>query len=169
MVKKMVAANSSSSSRRRISLSMFRTARRNDGGQALVELALTVSFFSVLLLGAAEFAQLAYAAIEVSNAARAGVAYGSQSSATASNLAAMQTAATNDGANVSGLHATASEFWSCSNAPSTQSSTPPTCTAGNHLLNYVKVTTTATVTPLIHVPGLPATYTLNGLAIMRVL
>src|SRR5271168_859868 len=122
--------------KRWISLSKRRTAIRDAGGQALVEFALTASVFTTLLLGAAEFAWLAYAAIEVSNAARAGVAYGSQSSATASNLAAMQTAATNDGANVSGLTATASEFWSCSNAPSTQSSTPPTCTAGNHLLNY---------------------------------
>ena len=120
---------------------MFRTAIRDDGGQALVELAVHCIDFHRVASGAAEFANLAYAAIEVSNAARAGVAWmARQSSSTASNLAAMQTAATatNDGANVSGLHATASEFWSCSNAPSTQSSTPPTCTAGNHLLNYVQ-------------------------------
>jgi Flp pilus assembly protein TadG len=169
MVGKMVAANSSKCSKRRIGLFTLRTAMRHTTGGALVELALIVPIFTVLLVGAAEFARLAYAAIEVSNAARAGVAYGSQSSSTASNLTGMQTAATNDSPNVSGLTATATEFWSCSNAPSTQSSTPPTCTTGNHLLNYVQVRTTATVDPLIHVPGLPTTYTLRGLAIMRVL
>ena len=149
---------------------MRRAAIRGAGGGALVELALVVPVFTVLLVGAAEFARLAYAGIEVSNAARAGVAYGSQSSTTASDITGMQTAATNDSPNVSGLSATATEFWSCSNAPCTQSSTPPTCTGtGNHLLNYVQVRTTATVDPLIHVPGLPTTYTLRGLAIMRVL
>jgi Flp pilus assembly protein TadG len=169
MMRKMVEENSSDFNPRRIGLRIFRAKMRHTAGGALVELALIVPIFTILLLGAAEFGRLAYAAIEVSNAARAGVAYGSQSSSTASNLTGMQTAATNDGPNVAGLTATASQFWSCSNAPSTQSSTPPTCTAGNHLLNYVQVKTTATVDPLIHVPGLPTTYTLRGLAIMRVL
>ena len=51
-----------------------------------MELALVVPVFIALLLGAAEFARLAYAGIEVSNAARAGVAYGSQSSTTAADI-----------------------------------------------------------------------------------
>jgi len=125
--------------------------------------------FTALLLGAAEFARLAYAGIEVSNAARAGVAYGSQSSTTAADIAGMQSAATTDGTDVAGLNATAIEFFSCSNTPSIQNSSPPTCTTGNHVLSYVQVRTTATVNPLIHVPGLPTTFTLYGLAIMRVL
>jgi Flp pilus assembly protein TadG len=161
-----------SSEKRQVGLFMRCTALRNTVGGALVELALVVPIFSTLLLGAAEFARLAYAGIEVSNAARAGVAYGSQSSTTASDIAGMQSAATSDGTNVSGLSATAKEFWACSNStvPYTQLSSPPTCTGtGNHVLNYVQVTTTATVNLLIHVPGLPATFTLHGLAIMRVL
>ncbi len=150
---------------------MRRMALRNTAGGAIVELALLVPAFSTMLLGAAEFARLAYASIEVTNAARAGVAYGSQSSATASDLTGMQTAATNDGADVTGLSAVATEFWSCSNAPATHYSTPPACAGGAeaHLLNYVQVRTTATVNPIIHVPGLPTTFNLNGLAIMRVL
>ena len=163
MTRKMTTTISSDSRRQRI------PAICGTAGQALVELALVLPIFTSLILGAAEFARLAYAGIEVSNAARAGVAYGSQSSATASDFTGMQTAATNDSPNVSGLTATATEFWSCSNAPSTQSSSPPTCTTGNHLLNYVQVKTTATVNPLIHIPGLPNTFTMRGLAIMRVL
>jgi Flp pilus assembly protein TadG len=154
---------------RRINLFMRCAAWRATAGGAIVELALVMPIFSALMLGSAEFARLEYASIAVANAARAGVAYGSQSSATASDFTGMQTAATNDGPNITGLSATATEFWSCSNAPSTQSTSPPTCSAGNHLLNYVQVTTTATVTPVIRVPGLPTSFTLHGLAIMRVL
>jgi Flp pilus assembly protein TadG len=171
MTRKMTT-ESSISAKGRVSLLMRYAPLRDTSGGALVELALVIPVFVALLLGAAEFARLAYASIEVSNAARAGVAYGSQSTTTASDITGMQTAATNDGANVTGLSATATEFWACSGSsvPYAQLSTPPTCTGtGNHLLNYVQVTTTATVNPLIHVPGLPTTFTLHGLAIMRVL
>jgi Flp pilus assembly protein TadG len=138
-------------------------------GGSIIEIALLVPVFTVLIVGSAEFAGLEYAAIETSNAARAGVAYGSQSSATAADTAGMQNAAVNDSPNVPGLVATAKEFWSCSATPSTQNTLPPKCTgAGNHVLNYVEVTTTATVTPEFHVPGLPSSYTLTGQAIMRV-
>lgn len=142
-------------------------------GQAFVELALVLPIFILLLLGAAELARVAYASIEAANAARAGVAYGAQNHATASDLTGMQTAATNDSTNLStALVATATNFCACSTAPSTQvscstvltsCSTPPA-----HSLEYVQVTTTATVDPLIHLPGLPTTFTLHGQAIMRV-
>jgi Flp pilus assembly protein TadG len=166
---KITTTNSTDCRKRWFGLWTCYTAMRGTVGGAIVELAVVVPIFSTLLLGAGEFARLAYAGIEVSNAARAGVAYGSQSSATASDIPGMQLAATNDSPNISGMTATATQFWSCSDAPSTQSSSPPTCTTGNHLLNYVQVRTTATVDAGIHVPGLPTTYTLQGLAIMRVL
>jgi Flp pilus assembly protein TadG len=140
-------------------------------GGSIIEIALLVPVFTVLIVGSAEFAGLEYAAIETSNAARAGVAYGAQSSTTAADTAGMQNAAVNDSPNVAGLVATAKEFWSCSATPSTQHTSPPTCTGtgtGNHVLNYVEVTTTATVTPEFHLPGLPSSYTLTGQAIMRV-
>ena len=145
---------------------------RDERGGALVELALTVPILGVLLVGASEFATLEYDSIEVTNAARAGVAYGSQSTTTAADLTGMQTAATNDGSNVAGLQATAIEFWSCSKAPAVQyssaSAAATACPVGYHVLNYVQVNTTVTVTPSIAVPGLPASYTMTGVAVMRV-
>jgi Flp pilus assembly protein TadG len=141
---------------------------RHTAGGALIELAVMLPVFMALLIGASEYAVLAYDAIEVSNAARAGVAYGSQSTTAASNIAGMRAAALADGPDVSGLAATPSELWSCSNAPATLVTPAPTCGSGNHLLNYVKVTTTASVKPWMHLPGLPTTYTLTGLSIMRV-
>jgi Flp pilus assembly protein TadG len=155
--------------KRRISLFVCFATIREDGGQALIELALIVPLFTLLLLGAAEFGTLAYQGIEVSNAARAGVAYGSQSAATAADISGMQSAAIDDGTDVAGLSAQAKQFWSCSSTPSTQNSSPPTCTgSGNHVLHYVQVATTAALSPAIHVPGLPSSYTLQGIAIMRV-
>jgi Flp pilus assembly protein TadG len=148
--------------------------RRGECGGALVEVALTAPMLCVLLVGASEFATLEYDSIEVTNAARAGVAYGSQSSATAADTAGMKSAATNDGSNIAGLHATATEFWSCSSAPSTQYSSAAAAAAacsisgGAHVLNYVQVNTTATMTPSVAVPGLPTSYTLNGVAVRRV-
>lgn len=149
-----------------------RAAKRDDLGQALVELALLFPVFILLLLGAAEFGYLAYAAIEVTNAARAGVAYGAQSHITASDYSGMQTAATNDGPNLGGLSATATNFCACSSAPSTQvscSTVLASCsTAPLHTLEYVQVNTTAAISPLFNYPGLSKTYTLTGQAIMRV-
>ena len=148
--------------------------RRGECGGALVEVALTAPMLCVLLVGASEFATLEYDKIEVTNAARAGVAYGSQSSATAADTNGMKSAATNDGSNVAGLHATGTEFWSCSSAPSTQYSSAAAAanacssSGGAHVLNYVQVNTTATVTPSIAVPGLQTSYTLTGVAVMRV-
>jgi Flp pilus assembly protein TadG len=147
---------------------------REELGQALVELALTLPILSVLVLGAAEFGRLAYDAIEVSNAARAGVAYGSQTIITAQNAAGMVAAATNDGADViglqpSGLAATASQFCTCSDGTAvTCANALSNCLSPAHILEFVQVNTTATVDPLFHVPGLPTTYALKGQAIMQV-
>src|ERR1017187_8834195 len=74
---------------------------RGDSGNAMVEIALSVTLCATLLLGAAEFGTLAYSAIEVSNAAHAGAAYGAQSHTTADDVSNMKTAATQDAPNVS--------------------------------------------------------------------
>jgi hypothetical protein len=168
-MRNMAKPNSNNCNKRLVGAIRRHLVMQDDIGQAFVELALALPIFMLLLLGATQFAMLAYAGIEISNAARAGVAYGAQSAATAADIAGMQLAATNDGSNVAGLSATATQFWSCSNAPSTQFSTPPTTCSGAHVLNYVQVNTTATVNPPIHYPGFAAIYTLKGKAIMRVI
>src|SRR5271156_1139727 len=90
-------------------------ATRNDHGQAFVELALVLPIFLLLLVGVAELGHLAYASIEVSNAARAGVAYGAQSHITASDPAGIQLAATQDSPNITGITASVAQACSCSN------------------------------------------------------
>jgi len=166
---------------RRISMIKRRMAIRSDIGQSFVELALVMPIFVVLLVGAAEFGRLAYVAIEVSNAARAGVAYGAQSHITAANLAGMELAATNDGSNVvglagacagssvNGLCAVASQSCTCSDGTViTCANAGTTCVSPARIIESVQVTTSAVVDPLIYLPGLPRSYTLGGQAIMRV-
>ncbi len=166
---KMTKTNSHNHERCRLGMIGRHRAVRSESGQAFVELALSMTILILLLSGAAEFGRLAYAGIEVSNAARAGVAYGAQNHITASDNTGMQNAATNDGPNVSGLSATGSSFCTCSsNLSSHVSCVVTSCTGGARLIEFVQVNTTATVDPLFYVPGLPKTYTLTGQAVMRV-
>jgi Flp pilus assembly protein TadG len=147
----------------------FRLFVRNDCGGAFVELALIMPMFTVLLAGAADFARLAYAGIEVSNAAHAGVQYGAQNRITALDIAGMKTAATNDGPDVTSLRATASNSCVCTNGTSiTCANAATACVSPARTLQYVQVNTSAAVSPLFHYPGLPTTFNLQGQATMRV-
>jgi Flp pilus assembly protein TadG len=135
-------------------------------GNAMVELALGVSLCSALIVGAAEFGWLAYQSIEVSNAARAGVQYGAQSRTDAADTAHVQTAATQDAPDVSGIAATASYFCQCSNGGT--STCAATDCSTSRIIYYAQVNTSATVKPLITLPLLPKSYALIGKAVMRV-
>lgn len=144
-------------------------ATGNDFGQALVELALMFPIFILLLVGAAEFGRLAYAAIEVSSAARAGAAYGAQTHLTASDTPGIQLAATQDAPNVTGVIATASNSCACSSGGTVSCTYALSlCPSPARIIEYVNVNTTATVDTIFNYPGLPHTYTLTGQATMRV-
>jgi Flp pilus assembly protein TadG len=142
------------------------TSLHCEEGSALIELVAGLSILVTLILGAAEFGRLAYAAIEVSNAAHAGAAYGSQSRTYAADIANIKTAATQDAPDVSGLTATASYFCQCSNGSS--STCAVTDCSTSRIITYVTVNTTGTINPLIYLPGLPKSYILTGQAVMRV-
>lgn len=139
----------------------------SESGQALLEAAVGMTVCVTLLLGASEFGRLAYASIEVANAAHAGVQYGAQSHTDAADNAGMQLAATQDAPDVSGISATASHFCKCSDG------TASTCAVADcstsRIVEYVQVSTTASVDPKIYVPGLPKSYTVTGNAIMQVM
>jgi Flp pilus assembly protein TadG len=72
---------------------------RDNNGSALIETALILPILTLMLIGAAEMGRIGYAAIEVTNAPRAAVAVGAQSTQTAQAAqtnGSMQTAATAD-------------------------------------------------------------------------
>jgi Flp pilus assembly protein TadG len=148
-----------------------------EGGSALVELALVVAVLGVpLLLGVAQMGVLVYDSIEVSDAANAGALFGMQNSTDAVDNTNMTTAARKDapefGAN---LGVSPSTYWVCALAVTgTQSAGANgnqtlSCTGtGNHALQFVQVSTSVTVTPFIHCPGLPPSFLLTGQAAMEV-
>ena len=147
----------------------LRAGMCSDTGQSLVELALMFPIFILLLVGAAEFGRLAYAAIEVSNAARAGASYGSLSHSRAIDFANIELVATTDAANLTGVNAVATNFCACSTGGTITCSTAlTTCPSPARIIVYVQVTTSASFDPLFHLPGLPTTFALTGQAVMRV-
>lgn len=152
-----------------IKLDRCRSVRRPDersSGQALLETALTASLFTLLLVGVAEFGRLAFAAIEVSNAAGAGARYASQAGE-AADQTGIQNAAANDAGNLTGLTTTSSHSCICSDGSSS------TCSTGDcsssHIEDTVTVNTQVSFDPLFHLPGLPKTFTLKGQAVEKCL
>lgn len=167
-MRKTSTTNSHGSRRPKDRMFVHRAAIRDDLGQAFVELALILPIFILLLVGIAEFGRLAYAAIEVSNAARAGVAYGAQNHTTASDNSGIQTAAVQDAPNIPGLIATATQVCSCDGSSISCSSAGTSCISPARIIESVQVNTSAVVDTVFHFPGFPNTITLRGQAIMRV-
>lgn len=153
---------------------------KSEKGQALVETALTMILYTVILVGAAEFGQFAFAAIEVSDAAKAAAQYASQSRSTATDLATMLTLAQNEYYSPSSLKLvspTATSGYACTCADGTA---PPDTKCGSadnsisacpnsYLVATVTVQTQATFNAPIHLPGLSSSFTLNATAVQKVL
>lgn len=160
-------------------MTLGKLLRRGERGQTLVEIAITLPLLVLILLGAAELARLAYAAIEVTNAAKAAVQYGDQNFGFATDCCGpgtgMYTAANNDAANLaSPVTLTSSSTYQCSNAPGVPITIIPGVTTSAicgtaQIEEILTVNTSASFNPLIHLPGLPATYTITGHASQIVL
>jgi Flp pilus assembly protein TadG len=136
-------------------------------GQSLIEVALSVPIFVLLLVGAAEFGTVLYVAIEVSDAARDGAVYGAQNGSTASDTTGIATAASNGAANLSGLTTTSS--YSCACSDGTSSTCAVDDCANSHIEETVTVNTQISFTPVIHLPAIPSTFTLKGKAVQKCL
>ncbi len=168
---------------------------RNERGSALVELALVVPLLCLVLIGAAEVGRMAYFDIEVADAARAGVAFGSAGTGTA-DFADMKTAAIASAPDITNLTfpappsggtytpcvceninkttgaVTSKPITTCGTTGSTASGDcPQVAPAGtsNVVVNYVQLWTQAQVNTIFRYPGLPTSITLNGYAKMRVI
>lgn len=143
--------------------------RPDDEGSALVELALSLPMLCFMLLGATEFARVAYATIEVSNAAHAAALYGASNTTASTDSTGISNAAATDSGNMSGANAVSvtsvNTACTCSDPTYTPSSCSDnvTCTsAGVGMITTVTVTTQSTFSPLIRVPGVRTSYTLVG-------
>jgi Flp pilus assembly protein TadG len=135
----------------------------------------------LLLLGGADFARVFYYTISLNSAARAGAQYGSQGNANAADTAGMKTAATNDGSNIPGISASASQCTcaagttvaSCTSSPFSMPASYCTAKNGagttvNSGATFVVVTATATYKTIVNYPGIPHSTPLSSTAIMQV-
>ncbi|HEY2468850.1 MAG TPA: TadE family protein [Terracidiphilus sp.] len=144
-------------------------AVRGEEGSALVELALSLPMLCLMLLGAAEFAKIAYASIEVSNAAHAGAVYAASTVGASTDTPGIGNAATADSGNMGGADAVSvtsvTTSCVCSNTAFTPTSCSDnsTCSDNNSaMITTVTVTTQATYSPLIRIPGGALKFTLQG-------
>ncbi len=138
-----------------------------DHGGALIEAALALPILFLLLLGATQFALVEYEAIEVRNAANAGAQYGTSSPALAKDFTGIRLAATMDASNITMGTPQVSIACICSNGAA--STCANTDCASSHIEQILTVQTQATYTPPFRWPGMPTTFTLNGVAVRKVL
>jgi len=133
-----------------------------------MELTLVATFVLVpLFIGMVDFGKVYYTSIEVNNAAIAGVSYGAQTSTNYTDLTGMQSAATNDAANVTGM-TTTSDYRICTDSSGVPSGCKTNCIAAGNCPStpnsiFVDVTTQVTVHELLTNKAI----TLNGAATMR--
>jgi Flp pilus assembly protein TadG len=139
----------------------------SEEGASLVEFAILLPVLALLMVGTIVFGQWMYFGILAANAARAGAQYGSQNLTTAANTSGMQSAALQDGQNLSQFSATPHCYY-ISGSTTTQCSLPATATPPPGAIYYVEVDTTGTFNPLIKYPGMPKNVTVSGKSIMRV-
>lgn len=149
----------------------------------MLELALCLPVFALLILGTAEIANIAWASIQLNNAAHAGAQFGSQSRANAADpldpatsVGVIEEATQNEAPKLTITFPTApSQACSCidpttgtTGAGSTGCQTLIECPSPYVIFDNITVNAQAVVRPLVHYPGLPATYTLNATATMGV-
>ena len=145
-----------------------RTKRGGKKGSAFVELALFTPVLLLMLVGAIDFARVFNASVTLDNAAEVGVIFGSRSVSASSNISGMQTAATNDGKDLTGITAVATKYCACGATGAVQTCEATGCSVANPAHRYVKVQATYTFHPLFPIPGIPSSVPMTRTAVMRV-
>lgn len=151
--------------------------RNSQSGQGMLELALCLPVFALIILGAAEIANIAWASVQLNNAAHAGAQFGSQSRANAADVTDIEQASKNESPRLTLAFPTApAQACSCidpstgnTGVGSTGCQTLVECPSPFIIFDNVTVNTQAVVPTLIHYPGLPSSYTLNATATMGVI
>lgn len=137
----------------------------SESGSVLVEFAVSISVLTLVFMGIADYGLMIQQAMLVTEAAAAGAAYGAIPG-NQSNLSGMQTAARNTASGVSGFNVTATNVFTCTPGGASVSSSA-TCSGYGTPIEYVQVTTSATVNPLLSWAGISPS-ALTGKASFRV-
>ena len=137
----------------------------DEEGSALIEFSLLLPVLVLLFVGIVDFGFVGRRMMRICEAASAGVAYGTIPG-NETNLNGMQAAATNS-VSSSGYYVTATNIWRCTETGANVSSST-TCTNSTTPIQYVQVTTNATVPLFLQFAGLPSSIYLHQTAITRV-
>jgi Flp pilus assembly protein TadG len=142
---------------------------RSECGASLVELAMLMPVFVLLMAVAVDLGRASYLVQEIQGAALAAVAYGAQNP---TDLTGMSNAAKDDAPNVPNL-SVGSPTYGCECATDTTGSTysancavTPSCASSN-VVYRVKVTVTAPYTTLFPWPRIPSSMSFSSSASMR--
>jgi Flp pilus assembly protein TadG len=141
---------------------------RDERGSSLVELALILPSFVLLLFGAVDFGRAYYLATEVAGAAHAAAEYGSRNP---TDTTGMQNAARDDAQNVPNLSVVIPTYGcECADGSSYSASCstmPSSCPNNLNVVYRVNITVNATYTPLVPWPGIPSSMAFSSSASMR--
>ncbi|MGC9224473.1 MAG: TadE/TadG family type IV pilus assembly protein [Terracidiphilus sp.] len=138
----------------------------DERGSSLVELAMVLPVFMLLLLGAVDFGRAYYLSMEIAGAAHAAAVYGSQNP---TDTAGMQSAALKGAPNAANLSVSSATYGcECSDGSnySASCSAAPACT-GTTQVYRVNVTVTAPYKVMFPWPGIPSEISLSSSASMR--
>lgn len=138
---------------------------RDESGSALLELSLILPLMILMLAGVFDLGLGIQQSMLVSEAARAGTAFG-QIPGNDTNVMGMQQAATAAAGSLESFTATASEWCSCSPNGAVVDCNS-SCPTGNPIA-YVQVKTSAVLPSLFNHSGLPASLNLSGFSAVRV-
>jgi Flp pilus assembly protein TadG len=137
----------------------------SESGQALVEISVAMSLLTLILLGAVQFGQIMFTSIKVVNAAKAGVEYGAQTGFTAEDSTGISNAAKASASSLTGM--TVNSSYTCACSDGTASTCLNTDCSASRIIETVSVTTQYKLTPIVHLPKMANSITLNGSAIQK--
>ncbi len=147
--------------------------RSGESGQALIETAISLTILILILIGSVEIGRIAWASIQVTNAAKAAVQYGDIDTLNSQDTTGMQNAAANEAPAIPNLGPNTNITTTCicsdMSACLIASSTVRDRCPGSSEVDTLNVTATDNFDPLIHLPGMPTTFTIDGTAVQQVL
>lgn len=146
-------------------------SNKSQRGNAIVEFALVFPVLALITIGIVDLGRYAYFAIAISNAARAGAAYGSINEKTVVDTKGMIAAAQADIANVPGTVNTPLPGETCFEwdaTAHTQTSVPCNPSNNGNNITYAVMTVSGSMQPLIKYPFVPGTINVSSKATMRV-
>jgi Flp pilus assembly protein TadG len=146
---------------------VFPLKGRSDTGQALVEMTLILPLLVLILLGTIDFGRVFYYAINLAQAANAGVQYGAQSMEKSTDSAGMEQAARAAAQDLGTITVSPapSRYFAC---PDNTKTTEDASCSGQPPRVYVEVTVQKTFNTIVDYPGIPASVDIARTATMRV-